>query len=363
VSKSLFQQVEENVLLRNQSQKIGATEFEILTAVAFEIFARENVHVGIVECGMGGAHDATNVLKSKSVTVISKIGLDHQEFLGSTVEEIAREKCGIFREAVPVFYDQTNDPRVIDVIEQEAKAIGAVLRKPEALAAEGKQQWQLQNGTIALAAAIQVLSALDKPARNIRTLEESIWMTQIPGRLQTINLKPITGINIPALMDGAHNVQGMAAISPAIEAKRNKKSNGIIFVIAGSAGKNMRDLFLSSRPVLRAEDTVAAVEFGPVAGMPWKAAIPSQDIVEQLTAPKPPLESADSREEPDTHRGIHIRDFGPDITAALTWAAQTAERLGKPVCILGSLYLVSDVLRLLRDAEGPSSLKEIVPES
>jgi dihydrofolate synthase len=232
---------------------------------------------------------------------------------------------------------------VVDVIEQEAKAIGAVLRNSETLTTMGKQQWQLQNGGVALAAAAQVLSALSKPARSIRDLEESIWLTQIPGRLQTINLKPITGIDVPALMDGAHNVQGMAAISALIDSKRNKRSNGIIFVIAASAGKNMRDLFLTSRSLLRVEDTVAAVEFGPVAGMPWKAAMPSQDIVEQLTASLPPLESVDSRGD--------IRSFGADIPAALMWAAQTAETSGKPICILGSLYLVSDVLRLLRDAE------------
>jgi folylpolyglutamate synthase len=356
VSKSLFQQVEENVLLRNQSQQIGATEFEILTAVAFEIFTREQVHVGIVECGMGGALDATNVLKSKSLTVISKVGLDHQEFLGSTVEEIAREKCGIFRAAVPVYFDQTNDPSVVDVIEQEATAIGALLKKSEALTTAGKQPWQLHNGTVALAAATYVLSALGKPARSIRALEESLWMTQIPGRLQTINLKPITGIDVPALMDGAHNVQGMAAISPLIDSKRNNDSNGVIFVIAASAGKNVRDLFLASRPLLRAEDTVAAVEFGPVAGMPWKAAMPSQDIVEQLTASIPIPETVGSRAEADT-QGIHIRDFGPALSAALKWAAQTAETSGKPICILGSLYLVSDVLRLLRDAE-ESSVKD-----
>ncbi len=68
--------------------------------------------MGVVEVGLGGRLDATNAMGNKAVTVISKIGLDHQSFLGNTIEEIARQKAGIMRPGVPCVLDKTNLPSV-----------------------------------------------------------------------------------------------------------------------------------------------------------------------------------------------------------------------------------------------------------
>ena len=80
VNESVFLEAEKLVMKRNTDENIGASEFEILTATAFEIFHREKIEMGVIEVGLGGRLDATNVMPSsqKAVTVISKMGLDHQ---------------------------------------------------------------------------------------------------------------------------------------------------------------------------------------------------------------------------------------------------------------------------------------------
>ena len=110
VSETVFRDVEKAVRQRDQAESLGATEFELLAATAFGVFQREKVEVGVVEVGLGGKLDATNALRHKVVTVIAKIGLDHQSFLGNTLEEIALQKAGIMRPGVPCVVDGSNHP-------------------------------------------------------------------------------------------------------------------------------------------------------------------------------------------------------------------------------------------------------------
>ena len=124
VRESVFHEAEGLVMKRNQTGGIAASEFELLTATAFEVFAKEKIEMGVIEVGLGGRMDATNVMEQKAVTVISKIGLDHQSFLGNTIEEIAREKAGILRPGVPCVLDRSNPPSVRKVVENYAEEIG-----------------------------------------------------------------------------------------------------------------------------------------------------------------------------------------------------------------------------------------------
>ena len=383
VSKSLFRQAEDRVLLRNKQQSINATEFELLTATAFEIFAQENVQVGVVEAGMGGRLDATNVLKSKAVTVIAKIGLDHQEFLGDTLMEITKEKCGIFRDGVPVCFDPTNEVEVIETIKHEASVARASLEPPlvnlEGILLEHfqYQEHQRTNALLALSAAQVIFRCLNLTP-SYPVLDAAIRSTNIPGRLQKVNLEPVTGINTLALIDGAHNLQAIDSIRPyiaklrhspgavldrgvtdekqSITARRSSTAekqqqpsarHRICWVIAASEGK---DVLAMLRPLLHADDTMATVEFGPVDGMPWKHPMPSKLIGDLWKEDQHPLlETTESlKVVPERYS---IRDFGPDIKGALTWVSRLAAEHGQQVVILGSLYLVSDVLRMLRDVE------------
>lgn len=124
VQESLFRQIEASVKLRDQDLGIGASEFELLTATAFEIFNHERVEVGVVEVGMGGRRDATNVLDNVLVSVISKIGLDHQALLGDSIEQIAREKAGILKPDVPCVIDGTNSVEVLKTIQYRIRELG-----------------------------------------------------------------------------------------------------------------------------------------------------------------------------------------------------------------------------------------------
>lgn len=351
--KSLFDRVQEELKARNDREFIHATEFELLTATAFSIFNEEQVEAGVVEVGMGGGHDATNVLKHKSLTVISRIGLDHQEFLGTTLEDITAEKCGIFARGVPVIYDDLNDPEVLKEIRRQAyRRFAAPLQEPHfnyfpAMGltqigrmkqrfkdALGDKPFLQQNAMIGYQSAFVFLASMGiEPNRDL--LADAILDTRIPGRLQQVDLKSVVGRPMQAILDGAHNPQAIASVERAI-GKAIRRKGPVSWVFAFSDGKPLDQMLL---PLLESGDSVAAVEFGPVDGMPWKQAMPSSKIVEFLNNGSP------------IKLNLNVKDFGPRVDEALLWCA-TNNPESKSVVILGSLYLVSDVLRMIRDAGG-----------
>lgn len=107
-------------LLRPEIEKIKPTFFEVTTAIAFRYFAEKEIDFGVIETGLGGRLDSTNVLLPK-VSVITKIDLDHREFLGDTIEQIAREKAGIIKEGIPVIVSK-NEENVKKVLKEVAAA-------------------------------------------------------------------------------------------------------------------------------------------------------------------------------------------------------------------------------------------------
>jgi len=141
VAKPVFDLVESEVKARNGKYNIGASEFELLTATAFGIFNRHRVDVGVVEVGLGGRLDATNVLTAEDVivSIITKIGIDHQAVLGDTLGEIATEKGGIIKKGVPFLVDSTNPPEVLAALEACAAKVSG-----------GDTQMQLSPGSLSL---------------------------------------------------------------------------------------------------------------------------------------------------------------------------------------------------------------------
>jgi folylpolyglutamate synthase/dihydrofolate synthase len=347
VDEALFREVEAQVLERNKKEKINATEFELLTATAFDIFTKENVDVGVVEVGMGGREDATNVLKSKAVTVIARIGLDHQAFLGDTVEQIAKEKCGIFRPGVPVIYVASNLPSVVDVIEAEADSAGAgPLYMPKRLPpfggnkykAFGKKLVSRREQRLGIACAYQALQLLHPMPKQAKTPEKSkvfdaIMSTVIPGRAQLIDISALVGVEKKIMVDGAHNAQAAENLRGIVWAElRDQYVGPVTWVLASTKGKDLPSILTH---LLTNGDSLAAVEFGSVDGMPWVHSTPSHEIVDAAQGVTSELAATQA--------------FGKDITGALEWAVNKAE--ANPIVVTGSLYLVSDVFRLLRDAE------------
>jgi len=332
VSETVFRDAEELVRRRDAEGRVGATEFELLTATAFEIFHRQNVDFGVIEVGLGGKLDATNALKEKAVTVIAKIGLDHQTFLGSTVEEIALHKAGIMRPGVPCVVDGSNQASVLDVLEGYAREVGAELKSPprsdvdEALAGTDLEPHQAQN----LACAhLAFRLARPQDRRSLVGLLPLIRNLQWPGRLQRLELSEISGREQDVLLDGAHNTQSAEVLAEYVRKHIRSQGQPVTWVLAATQGKDMDGIL---GLLLQRGDSVAAVRFEPVDGMPWvKATNPSELL---RVAGEHGIDSS------------HLHDGGDDIKGTLTWAAEVAG--GRPIVIAGSLYLVSSVLRLLR---------------
>lgn len=211
VEESVFLEAEALARKRNHREGVQASEFELLTATAFEVFAREKIEMGVIEVGLGGRLDATNAMEKKAVTIISKIGLDHQSFLGNTIEEIAREKAGIMRPGVPCVLDSTNPSSVQEVVQDYAREIGTdvVLSSTDSafldeLPKENFEPHQWQNLACAYTAFHLAYTKLESPLHRLLPAVQNIrW----PGRLQTLSIRSLTGREKPILLDGAHNAQ------------------------------------------------------------------------------------------------------------------------------------------------------------
>ena len=192
------------------------TFFEALTAVAFELYAEAKVDLAVLECGLGGRLDATNVCEPK-LCVITKIGLDHCDWLGDTVEKIAVEKAGIVKPGVPVVLGK-NDPTVRAVVEARAKELGAPFHYAPDLADESEipsdfpllGSFNRENAVTALA-ALKVLAGNQTIAENqtikqsqIKQLSHVVW----PGRFQKVG---------NFIVDGAHNPPAARALAESLE--------------------------------------------------------------------------------------------------------------------------------------------------
>ncbi|KAL1865016.1 folylpolyglutamate synthase [Diaporthe australafricana] len=328
VSEKLFLDTERLVKERDDRDRIGASEFELLTATAFEIMEREKVEFGVIEVGMGGSLDATNALRQKAVTVVAKIGLDHQFLLGDTIQEIALTKAGIMRGNVPCVVDQSNETSVLQVIEDHARAVGTEAIFPSemsgmklSLSRAGFEPHQIQNIANALEAFRHAC-----PDEDV-TLERwmaTIKQTRLPGRLQTVRIPP-HGREL--LLDGAHNVQSAEVLAGYVNKQLRPGGRPITWVLAASHGKDVSGIL---NVIIQPKDRATAVRFGPVDGMPWVRPQEPEQII-------------------DAARQCGAVAFESDGNAGVSETLRLALDQGGPVVVAGSLYLVSDMLRWLRD--------------
>lgn len=367
VPLSVFDQVEQKILGRNEAQVINASEFEILTATAFEIFTQEQVDVGVVEVGMGGRLDATNIIgqpvdpqvsgfvdvnafrPSPLITAISKIGLDHQAYLGNTISAIAKEKAGIAKQGVPIVYDPSNVPEVTAVLRGIGEYGRAVHFRDDLIPMPPMPAHMKYNAGVAWMSTWLALERLERlPNQSARMDKDDFEMlavlaedmlqvplnTVFPGRLQRFSIEALTGRKEPILLDGAHNAQSAEVLKAELASYAGSPDADVTWVIATSDSKPASEIL---EPLLQDGDSLFAVEFGPVDGMPWVKPTPSSQIIN----------AAQGIITSDQHRVSH--NYGRDVLTALRAASD--EAVGRPLVIAGSLYLVGDVLRLLRDAK------------
>jgi dihydrofolate synthase/folylpolyglutamate synthase len=323
--------------------------FEMMTGIAFEHFARESVDIAVLEVGMGGRLDATNVVDPR-VSVITDISLDHQKYLGDTVTEIAREKVGIIRPggvavALPQL-PEANDVIGNTILDLGAHAVNAVPYVPPVSPAssqylmpstqQGKSGFvyryplqvmgeeilvetplvgrhQLRNVALAIAAAVE-LNRQRFSGVTARSIETGIRETQWPGRFQVIAPRP----GWPEIViDVAHNPAGAWALRAALSERYPDRL--LIFVFGA-----MRDKAISE---------MTEILF-PLSG--------------HVIATKPENPRAASPEEirqAAARTGTEI-EYVEAVQSAVDRARNVAGA-ETVIVVTGSIYLVGEVMRLL----------------
>ncbi len=325
------------------------TEFELLTAAAFAWLRRAGAELAVIEVGMGGRLDATNVWQG-GLTAITNVELDHTEHLGPTIEAIAVEKAQIIKRG-DVLALTGASPQAVAVIARRARRVDVPLRIVEPLPVLAMDRGGItldgaaarspltgnaplrvgllgrhQAANAALAVAIVTamaeagMASVDEAALR-RGLEEARW----PGRLELLPLTP------DVLLDGAHNPHGTAALAAALDELRAQLSGGRPTLLMG---------------VLRDKDVA-----GMLAPLAESAALDGARIV-TTDVPDTPrsLPAADLaaawREAAGARAGPDVRAI-PDSSAALDEAFSASRRDAGPLIICGSLYLVGHARRRL----------------
>lgn len=205
------------------------TPFEVLTAIAYDYFATENVDVAVIETGMGGRLDSTNVCQP-IVTAVTNVGVDHQQFLGETVQEIAVEKAGVIKAHVPVILGDVS-PDVVSVFETVAHNVSApIYRRSHAYdltyVLEGhidrfcytsalRTGWfetcligkhQTENAALAICIVDTYCQRQQLNMLTQHQIQDALQHVVWPSRMEIINRKPMV------LLDGAHNPHAMVQL-------------------------------------------------------------------------------------------------------------------------------------------------------
>jgi dihydrofolate synthase/folylpolyglutamate synthase len=229
-----YEDIKPYIDLVDQRSDNPLSYFEVLTAMAYAAFADAPIDVGVIECGVGGAWDATNVINS-DVAVMTPIGLDHQEYLGDTIAEIAHTKAGIFREGKPsVLAHQTREAAEV-LIRESAKSESIPLREGLDFAllrrdvAVGGQLLSIQglggtyediflplygrhqasNATLALV-AVEAFLGGGAQQLDIDAVRDGFAQASSPGRLEVMRRNPTV------IIDAAHNHHGALALREAL---------------------------------------------------------------------------------------------------------------------------------------------------
>jgi dihydrofolate synthase/folylpolyglutamate synthase len=309
-------------LIANGKLEYHPTYFETVTAMAFVVFRRERVEAAVVEVGLGGRLDSTNVIHPQ-LCVITPVDYDHEAYLGSSIEQIAGEKAGILKGGVPAVFARQR-PDVQRVLDEHVQRLNLTVKQfysevedlqitPEGctFTANGLERIPI---TCPLAGAHQVenamtaanaLRALGVPATGI---EEGIRSTRWPGRLELVSRRP------DIILDGAHNPAGARALAHHI---RTFYSDREVWLVYGA----MRD---------KAVSEISEILF-PVAG---RVILTAPSIARALQ-PEALLEITE---------GARM-DVAPNPRAAVEMARMAPA--GAAVFITGSLYLVGEARALL----------------
>lgn len=307
-----------------------ATEFELMTAIGMVYFQEQKCDLVVLEVGLGGRLDSTNVIPAPEVAVITNIGLEHTEVLGDTKALIAREKAGIIKQGCnALLYHQSRE--VEEVVEQVCREVGASLHftAPETLEVlssnqEGQTFLYRGNGPYHIGllgdyqmcnacTAIDIVQLLRQRGWKISDealmsgLDRAVW----PARMELVRRNP------DVFLDGGHNPQCMEALAESLAKLYPEKK--IWFLTGVLADKDFCDMFKHIIPLARGFVTITPDS---------PRAMTAQDLAK------------------------YLESLGLDATPCetITEGMETVLRLAKAddvVCVCGSLYMIGEVRHLL----------------
>ena len=306
------------------------TEFECITALAFDWFARKKCDIVVLEVGLGGITDATNVIKTPEAAAITSISLDHTAYLGDTLEKITREKAGIIKPQGPVALYPEQAPGVAEQIKAVCREKGAQLSIPDMSRIETKAAsifgtdftvdgltlhtpflgaHQVKNA----ATVLEIIKILRTRGFSIsdEALIEGFRTAFIPARMEIITQRPL------CLLDGGHNPGCALALRQALEQFVPQRKVAVMGIMAD---KDSAKYLEAVGPLFDKLVTVTPN---------WGRALPAKDLAEKA------------------------KPFCPNVCAAETCgeaiAAAMKDMTGEDALIVcGSFYLASEIRDMLR---------------
>lgn len=300
------------------------TEFEVMTAAAYELFRRNSCDIAVIECGLGGALDSTNIVKSPLLSVITNVQLDHTDVLGSTTAEIASQKAGIIKRGRPVLFGGT-DESALGVIKEKARQCGSELFSTDysrlnivsetidgtvikfgshdRIVLSMLGEYQPYNAATALT-AVDILKGLGIPIPDAAVAEgmsSAVWH----GRFEILHKNP------HIIYDGAHNPEGIKSAAKSL--LRYFGGRRIVMLMCVMADKDYSGYADALGELAELVITVSPKEIS--------RALDSRNLADALTK--------------DGVSSMPFDDFGEGVRYAVGYA----RKLGCPLAALGTLYM------------------------
>lgn len=310
------------------TMKTPPSSFDFITAAAFLWFYETKCDIVVLEVGLGGRYDSTNVIKNSLLSVITGIAFDHTEILGDTIEKIAWEKAGIIKENCPALYGG-NDEKALAVIEKECeeKHSELTVKNPDSLKIlsttldgtefefDGKEYFIRLLGLYQPANAATVLAAIDVLRKHGFEISETAVKDGLSSAVWQARFEKIADEPV-VLYDGGHNPQGVRAAVESVRAYfGDKKINLLVGILADKAHGEMAE------ELAKIADRVICI------APPSPRALPAEALAEEFCEAGANARAANSIKE-----GVKI---------ALSYK--------KPVLVIGSLYSYNDVSESVRN--------------
>ena len=310
------------------TMKTPPSSFDFITAAAFLWFYETKCDIVVLEVGLGGRYDSTNVIKNSLLSVITGIAFDHTEILGDTIEKIAWEKAGIIKENCPALYGGNNE-KALAVIEKECeeKHSELTVKNPDSLKIlsttldgtefefDGKEYFIRLLGLYQPANAATVLAAIDVLRKHGFEISETAVKDGLSSAVWQARFEKIADEPV-VLYDCGHNPQGVRAAVESVRAYfGDKKINLLVGILADKAHGEMAE------ELAKIADRVICI------APPSPRALPAEALAEEFCEAGANARAANSIKE-----GVKI---------ALSYK--------KPVLVIGSLYSYNDVSESVRN--------------